>query len=148
MFPVDWKPGAAATPIFNYPYVRSRETLAALARNGDPDACHGHKVRYVDPATGGHVMPTIGAFMQLLPAGFAGAPYRCTDSAIYSVAEGQGETRFADGSVLRWKARDIFMAPGWLAHTHHAATDSVLFSVSDRPVHEALNVWREARTTD
>ena len=32
--------------------------------------CHGVKMRFINPATGGAPMPTIGAFMQLLPKGF------------------------------------------------------------------------------
>jgi gentisate 1,2-dioxygenase len=146
MFPVDWTPGTRkASPISSYPYARSRETLAALARNGAPDPCHGHKVRYVNPATGGHAMPTIGAFMQLLPAGFGTAPYRATEGQVCVVVEGEGETRFADGTRFAWKPRDIFAIPGWSLHTHHAAGEAVLFSASDRPVHEALGLWREER---
>ena len=49
MLPVDWHPTVKSSPVFNYPYTRSREALATLARNGDPDACHGHKLRYVNP---------------------------------------------------------------------------------------------------
>ena len=59
-----------SSPVFNYPYDRTREALATLAHNGEPDPCHGYKLRYVNPATGGSPMPTIGAFMQLLPGGF------------------------------------------------------------------------------
>ena len=144
IFPVDWKSGSFASPIYNYPYARSRETLATMALNGDPDACHGYKVRYVNPANGRHVMPTIGAFMQLLPAGFSSAPYRSTDSGVYTVVEGEGETRFGD-QVIHWKPRDIFVVPSWALHTHKASSDAVLFSASDRPVHEALSLWREER---
>src|SRR5690242_8463206 len=69
MAPVDWKPARTSSPVFSYPYARSREALATLARDGEPDACHGHKLRYINPASGGSPMPTIGAFMALLPAG-------------------------------------------------------------------------------
>jgi len=51
----------------------------------------------------------------------------------------------AGEAVLRWKPRDIFVVPGWMAHTHHAASEAVLFSFSDRPVQEKLGLWREAR---
>ena len=144
LFPVDWKAGGAASPINSYPYARTRETLSKLAANGEPDACHGYKVRYANPANGGHIMPTMGAFAQLLPKGFATAPYRCTDSAIYVVVEGEGETRVGD-TVLRWKPRDIIVTPSWQWHTHRASSDAVLFSASDRPVQEALSLWREER---
>ena len=39
MVPVDWKPARQSSPVFNYPYARSRETLETLSRNGDPDPC-------------------------------------------------------------------------------------------------------------
>ncbi|MGH7154914.1 MAG: cupin domain-containing protein, partial [Acetobacteraceae bacterium] len=36
MLPVDYQPGKSS-PVFNYPYARTREALATLARNGEPD---------------------------------------------------------------------------------------------------------------
>jgi len=144
MVPVDWKPETKSSPIFNYPYTRSRETLHTLSRNGDPDPYHGHKLRYINPATGGSPMPTIGAFMALLPDGFSTAPYRSTDGTIYSVVEGTGETVIGD-TVFRWKPRDIFVVPSWNTHFHRAGSDAVLFSFSDRPVQDILGLWREER---
>jgi gentisate 1,2-dioxygenase len=144
MVPVDWQPETKSSPVFNYPYVRSRETLATLSRNGDPDPYHGYKLRYINPATGGSPMPTIGAFMALLPGGFNTQPYRSTDGTIYSVVEGTGETIVGD-TVFRWKPRDIFVVPSWHAHHHRAASDAVLFSFSDRPVQNLLGLWREER---
>jgi len=144
LLPVDWKPEVKTSPVFNYPYAKSREALDRLGRNGDPDPYHGHKLRYVNPATGESAMPTIGTFIQLLPRGFASLPYRSTDAAVYVCVEGEGESRVGD-TVLRWGPRDIFVVPGWTSHTHHAANESVLFSFSDRPVQEKLGLWREAR---
>ena len=144
LLPVDWQPEVRTSPVFNYPYERSREALAALAENGEPDPYHGHKLRYVNPANGGSAMPTIGTFLQLLPKGFAGQPYRSTDAAVYVCAEGEGETRIGD-TVLRWEPRDIFVVPGWATHTHNADNEAVLFSFSDRPVQQMLGLWREAR---
>jgi gentisate 1,2-dioxygenase len=144
LLPVDWKPEVKTSPVFNYPYSRSREALDTLARNSGPDAHHGHKLRYVNPATGESAMPTIGTFIQFLPAGFAGQPYRATDGTVFVCVEGEGETRIGD-TVLHWRPRDIFVVPGWARHTHHAAKDTVLFSFSDRPVQEKLGLWREAR---
>ncbi|HEY1799147.1 MAG TPA: gentisate 1,2-dioxygenase [Stellaceae bacterium] len=144
LLPIDWKPAVKTSPVFNYPYTHSREALAALARNGDPDPYHGHKLRYVNPATGDSAMPTIGTFLQLLPQGFAGSPYRSTDGTVYVAVEGEGETRIGD-TVMRWRPRDIWVVPSWMPHTHHAASEAVLFSFSDRPVQEKLGLWREAR---
>jgi len=144
LLPVDWKPEVKTSPVFNYPYVRSREALAALAKNGEPDPYHGHKLRYVNPASGESAMPTIGTFLQLLPTGFASRPYRSTDAAVYVCVQGRGETRIGE-TVLRWEPRDIFVVPGWTAHTHNADSEAVLFSFSDRPVQQMLGLWREAR---
>jgi len=144
MLPVDWKPTAKSSPVFSYPYARSREALATLARNEAPDPCHGHKLRYVNPASGASARPTIGAFMQLLPEGFTGASYRSTDGTVYVVVEGEGETSVRD-STFRWKPRDVFVVPSWHTHRHHAATEAVLFSFSDRPVQDMLGLWREER---
>jgi gentisate 1,2-dioxygenase len=154
LLPVDWRPAVKTSPVFSYPYARTREALDGLSRAGDPDPYHGHKMRYVNPATGDWAMPTIGTLIQLLPCGFAGLPYRSTDACVHVCVEGEGETRVSapegGGSkdvetVLRWRPRDIFVVPGWTSHTHHAAEDSVLFSFSDRPVQEKLGLWREAR---
>ncbi|HEX3883222.1 MAG TPA: gentisate 1,2-dioxygenase [Stellaceae bacterium] len=144
LLPVDWKPAVKTSPVFNYPYTRSREALTALARNGDPDPYHGHKLRYVNPATGESAMPTIGTFLQLLPKGFSGSPYRSTDGTVYVAVEGEGETHIGD-TVMRWGPRDIWVVPSWMPHSHHAAGEAVLFSFSDRPVQEKLGLWREAR---
>jgi gentisate 1,2-dioxygenase len=144
LLPVDWKPAVKTSPVFNYPYGRTREALTILARNSEPDRYHGHKMRYVNPASGEYAMPTIGAFMQLLPRGFATAPYRSTDGTVYVVVEGTGETRIGE-QVFRWQPRDIFVAPSWMAVSHQADEAAVLFSYSDRPVQEKLGLWREQR---
>jgi gentisate 1,2-dioxygenase len=144
LLPVDWQPTVKTSPIFNYPYQRSRESLAALAANGEPDACHGYKMRYVNPATGDWAMPTIGTFIQLLPRRFATRPYRATDGTVYVVVEGSGESRVGD-QLFRWRPHDIFVAPSWMPVSHEAAEEAVLFSYSDRPVQEKLGLWREQR---
>jgi len=142
MLPVDYTPLRPSSPVFNYPYARTRETLEQLLRNGPVHPCHGVKMRYVNPATGGYPMLTIGAFMQLLPAGFSGQTYRFTDATIYSVVEGTGTTTIGDAS-FRWQPRDIFAIPSWAPVRHAASSDAMLFSMSDRPAQMALGLWRE-----
>ncbi len=144
MVPVDYTPGSRAVPVLSYPYVRSREVLDRLYRNGPVHARHGVKMRYVNPVTGGYPMPTLGAFLQLLPAGFRGEASRSTDSTVYSVAEGRGRSRIGD-STFAWGPRDIFVAPSWRSVAHEADGEAVLFSFSDRPVQRALGLWREER---
>jgi gentisate 1,2-dioxygenase len=144
LLPVDHRPARQASTIFNYPYARTREALARMAKAGAPDPCHGHKLRYVNPATGGAPIATMGTFMQLLPKGFRTAPYRCTDGTVFSVVEGTGESVIGD-KTFRWKKRDHLVVPSWAKVEHHADGDAVLFSFSDRPVQEKLDLWREDR---
>jgi gentisate 1,2-dioxygenase len=144
LLPVDWRSDRLHAPLINYPYERTRESLDRVRKVDAPDPYHGFKMRFINPATGGYPMPTIGAFMQLLPAGFAGARYSSTDGTVFSVVEGSGTTHVGD-QILRWKARDIFVVPGWASHSHHADSDAVLFSYSDRPAQQSLGIWREMR---
>jgi len=142
LLPVDYTPGRSTTPVFNYPYARSREALDWLYRNSPLDACHGIKMQYSNPATGGSPMPTIGAFLQLLPAGFRGSAYRSTDATVYCAAEGAGTSRIG-GTAFEWRKNDVFVVPSWCPVSHQAIGEAVLFSFSDRPVHKALGLWRE-----
>ena len=144
LLPVDWKPSVKSSPIFNYPYARTREALEAMKKGSDPDPCHGWKLRYVNPATGDFAMPTIGTFMQLLPADTATAPYRSTDGTVYVCVEGEGETTIGEESFA-WGRRDVFVVPSWTTHHHRPRGEAVLFSFSDRPVQDKLGLWREDR---
>ena len=146
LVPVDWKSTAKASPLFSYPYERTREVLATLARNEKPNPCHGHKMRYVNPVSGDHVMATIGTFIQLLPEGMETSHYRCTDGTVYSVVEGTGRSTIGEKS-FSWKPKDVFVAPSWSWQRHRADSDAVLFSYSDRPAQEKLDLWREERST-
>jgi gentisate 1,2-dioxygenase len=144
LLPVDYKGGPPTSPIFNYPYDRTREALAQLEKAGPLDACHGIKMRYTNPATGDHAMPTMGTFIQLLPKGFTSARYRATDATVFAAIEGRGRTRIGE-QVFEWGPKDIFVVPSWKPVVHEAEEESVLFSFSDRPVQEKIGVWREDR---
>jgi gentisate 1,2-dioxygenase len=142
--PVGWRNPSLNSPVFNYPYARTREALFALARAGAPDAHLGHLMRYVNPADGGWAMPTIATMIRLLPAGFDTRAYRSSDSSVFIVVEGRGELRVG-AQRLALTPHDIAVVPGWVAHTLHAAEDLVLFSYSDRVAQEKLGFWREQR---
>ena len=132
--------------VFSYPYASSREALDRLAREGAPHACHGFKMAYADSSANGYPMLTIEAFLQLLPAGFRGAPYRTTGSAVYCVAEGQGRSTIGS-ETLEWSRSDVFVVPSWCPVTHEVEGEAVLFSFSDRPAQKALGIWREEALT-
>jgi gentisate 1,2-dioxygenase len=142
LLPVGFQPRNATSPVFAYPYSRSRESLEQLARADKPHASFGHKLEFVNPARGGPAMPTMGAYIQLLPKGFHGKPYRGTDGTVFSVIEGQGRVVIG-GKAFEFSPRDVFVVPAWQTYTLQAAATAVLFSFSDRPVQRALGLWRE-----
>jgi gentisate 1,2-dioxygenase len=123
---------------FAFPYAPAR---AALFQNKSLHPCHGTKIEYLK-STGASVTSTLGAFLQFLPLGFEGAPYRSTDSTVYCISEGRGTSRMGDRE-FKWSKRDIFVVPSWCSVSHQAEEDSVLFSFSDRPAQKALGLWRE-----
>ena len=141
-------PFGATSPIFSYPYARSLEALTRLERDAPVDAWDGVKLRYTNPLTGGSPMPTMATFMQKLPAGFTGKGWRQTDGAVYSVVEGSG-TVHIEGNGKQWSfafsPRDHFVVPSWHTARLESAPGSVLFSYSDRPVHQALGIHKEER---
>jgi gentisate 1,2-dioxygenase len=142
LLPVEYHQKGLATPVLSYPYERTREALEQLARGSNPHPVHGYKLRYVNPATGGHPFPTMAVFMQWLPKGHAGSRGRSTDGAVYCVVEGSGnavigETRFD------FSPHDVFVVPSWEPFQFTAGTDCVLFSYTDRAAQEALGFWRE-----
>jgi len=144
MLPVDYRQRGPVSPIFNYPYSRSRDALEVMRREQDWDACHGLKMRYINPADGQFAMPTIAAFLQLLPRGFRSRPYRSTDASVFVATEGSGRSTIG-GQRFDWGPRDIFVVPSWAWVTHETDDEAVLFSFSDRSAQTKLGYWREQR---
>ncbi len=144
LLPFEYAPRSPTTPLLSYPYGSTREALERLRRQGPVDACHGVKLQYTNPATGGYPMPTIGAFVQLLPRGFRGRGQRSTDGTVFCVVEGHGQSRVGD-SVFEWGPKDVFVVPAWCRVAHEAGEESVLFSFSDRPAQKFFGLFREER---
>ena len=144
LLPVDFQSTSQTSPIFNYPYRRTREALSHVARTRDPDACHGFNMHYINPVNGGSAIPTITAAMQLFPKGFKSQPYRSTAGTIFSVVEGKGSVRVGDQRYVL-TPRDLFVVPSWFSMEVEAEEDLVIFSYSDRVVQEKLDMFREVR---
>ncbi|MCJ0763709.1 gentisate 1,2-dioxygenase [Variovorax sp. CYS-02] len=143
-------PFGTTSPIFSYPYERSREALHTLERDAPVDDWDGVKLRYLNPLTGGSPMPTMATFMQRLPAGFSGKPYRQTDGAVFSVVEGEGTVEVehaGERTTFSFGPRDHFVIPSWHTSRFASGRGCVLFSYSDRPVHQALGIHQEERIT-
>lgn len=130
------------SPIFRYPYANSRDALMQIAASDAVDPKHGFKMVYANPNNGGHVLPTIAAFLQHLPAGFETAPSRSTESTVFSVVEGRGTARIGDAEFA-FDENDTFVAPNWTDIQLQADADTVLFSFSDRAAQERLAIFQQ-----
>ena len=139
------RPEVPYSPLFSYKYQPTREALLRLTQQ-EPSPLEGYALRYVNPFTGGPVMPTIGATIQLLTRGLRTQAARTTTNAIYHVVEGSGSS-VLDGQRFSWQRGDTFCVPAWCWAEHAAAPseDAVLFAASDRPAIQSLGLYREQR---
>lgn len=138
------------SPLFKYEWGRTYESLQRLARVAEGSPYDGTLMHYVNPITGGPVMPTIGASMQMLRAGEHTIAHRQTASFLYQVAKGSGFS-IIGGRRFDWKERDIFCVPSWAFHEHanaSATDDACLFCFSDLPVMKSLGLYREQALAD
>jgi gentisate 1,2-dioxygenase len=94
---------------------------------------------YKNPLTGGSVMPTMGAQLELVKDGKA---KRNTGSSIFQGASGHGWSEIGD-QRFEWEEKDIFVVPSWAKYRHGASTEAVLFSFNDFPAMRALALYRE-----
>lgn len=144
LLPIDCAP-RGTSPIFSYPYARTREALDIVSRSSDIDAHQGIRLRYVNPTNGDWAIPTIATSMTLLPKGFRTQAYRSTDGVVLTLTEGTARVVIG-GQTFNAVAKDILVVPGWTDWTISADNeDVVFFSYSDRPVHEKLGLWKERR---
>jgi gentisate 1,2-dioxygenase len=148
LLPVGYRRDRGASPVFSYPYARSREVLRHLECSTEWDPYRGLMMEYIDPTTGGPAIPTISTFLQLVPQRFVTRPYRTTSSAVLAVIEGRGEITVGFGDAarrLRYGPRDLLAVPSWQPLAVAAEEESVFFSASDEAVQRKLGFWREHR---
>jgi gentisate 1,2-dioxygenase len=133
------------SPLFKYEWAPTYDALRRLTKVSKGSEFDGILMHYTNPVTGGSVMPTIGASMQLLRPGEQTKAHRHTGSFLYQVAKGEGYS-VINGRRFDWRERDIFCVPSWAWHEHvntQASEDSCLFCFSDLPVMKALGLYRE-----
>ncbi len=133
------------SPLLRYPFDATYESLQRAAAAGVDSPYDGVMLRYTNPHTGGHVMATMGAAMQMLRPGEATRAHRHTGNVVYQVAKGSGHS-VVGGRRFDWVEKDIFCVPSWTPHEHANAStsdDACLFSFNDFPVLEKLALWRE-----
>lgn len=138
------KVDAKISPLLLYSWEQTLEALHAL-RHSEGSPYEGVALEYVHPQTGGPVLPTIGCRVQLIRAGERLKSRRVTGSAVFCVVQGSGRS-IIDGQPFDWEKGDIVALPSWALHEHATtgSADAILFSIHDRPVIEALGLYREA----
>ena len=132
-----------SAPEFAWPYARTRPELERLAASQDIDPWRGHVLDYRTP-DGRWPMPTLASTLTLLPKGFRSRAYRSLDSAVATLVEGRVMASVG-GEQFEMGPRDLVSLPSWTTCELEAIEESVLFAFSDRPVYEALGLWREER---
>jgi len=128
---------------FRYSFNDTYAALKAMSA-ADRDPYDGSLLRYINPATGGYTYPTMSCEIQLLKVNEATKLHRHTATALYHVHKGQGRTKVGE-QYLEWKKGDSFVVPLWQWHAHEnlGRDEAILFSINDRPVMEALQLYRE-----
>lgn len=132
-------------PSYNlhYKWQDTYDKLQSLAA-GPGSPYDGVALEYVNP-TGGHTMPTMSCGMQMLRRGEVTKTHRHNYSVVYHAFRGSGTT-VIDGEKFHWQQGDCFVVPLWAWHSHQnrsASEAAMLFSVSDLPVMDALQLLRE-----
>ncbi|MFB7471378.1 cupin domain-containing protein [Kitasatospora sp. NPDC056184] len=133
------------SPLLGWPWEPSHHALTRLARATGGSPYDGVIMEYTNPVTGGSVMPTMGAHLQLLRPGQATRAHRHTGSVVYTAAKGRGVSVIA-GQRFAWQQGDIFVVPSWAWHEHEnldPGEDACLFSFNDFPVMHSLGLYRE-----
>jgi gentisate 1,2-dioxygenase len=144
-----WTKGTSKfSPLMLYSWDQTLAALDALRdREGSP--YEGVALEYTHPGTGGPVLPTIGCRVQLIRAGERLKARRVAGSAVFCVVQGAGRT-VIEGRAFDWGKGDILALPSWALHEHAntGSGDAILFSIHDRPVLEALGLYREEALQD
>lgn len=114
-----------------------------LEDEGQPAAVEqGHAaVRYVNPTTGGDVMPTIRAEFHRVRTGTVTPPRREVGSSVFQVFDGKGSVALGSNEH-KVDIGDLFVVPSWVAWSLQAETKLDLFRFSDAPIIERLHFDR------
>ena len=135
--------GAAASPVnspkYHYPGEATRRLLAAAPAGSDG----ARTIRYVNPSTGGAVMPTLDCYAARLTRGTATRLKRATYNVVCLIVRGEGRSHIGD-QTFEWSQHDVFTIPHWTWARHEPQNgDADLFMVTDKSAFERLDLVRE-----
>lgn len=142
------KPPENRSPLLNFKW---EPTYDALQRIGEgPASAHDDVCfEYLNPSTGGPVLPTMSCTIQMVRPGVRTQAHRQVQSSVYLAFSGKGYS-VINGERLDWEQGDFFVVPPWAWHEHANDTDgeSILFAIHDAPVMKALGLYREESYTE
>lgn len=129
----------AHSPLLRYRWSETERTLEMLhrARGGTIIS-----LEFVNPLTGRPVVSTFTCEMHRLYPGERTPSKRKTGSSVYVVFQGNGRS-IINGVSFDWGPGDLFVTPSWASVDHEVYERSDLFAISDRPVLQALHLYRE-----
>jgi gentisate 1,2-dioxygenase len=136
LVPADAEWNKPYSPLFKYSWKQVYPALLEAAKVNNSSVHDGILMHYTNPLTGGHVMQTMGASIQLLRAGEHTQAHRHTGSFVYQCAKGEGYS---------------FCVPSWAYHEHvnlSQTEDACLFSFHDLPVIQSLGLYQEMAHPD
>ena len=160
LFPTDYSPSMYAgsglipadpqwnkpySPLFRYSWKSTYAALLKAAEVSPGSPFDGIILHYSNPLTGGPVMQTMAASMQLLRPSEHTKAHKHTGSVVYQCAKGSGYS-VINGKRFNWKERDIFCVPSWHYHEHannSETEDACLFSFNDFPTISKLGLYQE-----
>ena len=135
---------APRMPFLHYRWRDIYPSLQRLSRgSGNPH--DGVALEYVNPATSGPTLPTLGCWIQLLRPGEHTKAHRHTSTSIYHAFRGSGTTMI-NGEPFHWQKGDTFIVPLWSWHEHlnrSTKEEAILFSMHDLPILRAFGLYRE-----
>lgn len=144
--PLSGLENTVSSPIAAYRWEHTEAALEdqlELEAAGHPATVEqGHAaVRYVNPTTGGDVMPTIRAEFHRLRAGVRTAAKREVGSSVFQVFDGAGVVTI-DGAKYGVERGDMVVAPSWSTLTLSTDDGLDLFRFGDQPIIERLGFDR------
>jgi gentisate 1,2-dioxygenase len=138
-----------SSPLLLYSWDKTWQSVKTLS-DAEGDGYDGIALAYTHPQTGRSILPTMACWIQMLRPGERLRAHRHTGSVVYYVVQGTGET-IIDGCRFAWGKGDIIALPSWAFHEHANGSTrdaAVLFSIQDRPVLEAVGLYREEEFTE
>lgn len=138
LVPSRMRGAARRYPMMRYPWAVVEPALRQMMAFGEGPA----ELDYVNPETGADILPTMGFTAMMLGAGTQDAPVLRSCSQAFHVVRGSGQT-VINGTAVDWSAKDTFTAPVFAEIDHHAAEDSFLIRIHDRPLQDKLGYYEE-----